>query len=200
VSTIERLSTEDAWLLSFELVVCILLTALLLFGWLFATSYGREGASSRPPHALILAAKARSSYLMSMLVVEELGANLNARPKNGAGQSAAEAAAAGHAIRFARSLRSLRRGPRADGPARRRRRLDPHARGEEGRPLGRQRATHAWGWTPALESPMAGARFGSPPAGARPAAGVHDRAVRLSLPIGRKTCAENSAVSMRRRR
>ncbi|SCU77403.1 exported hypothetical protein [Cupriavidus necator] len=44
------MTTEDAWLLAFQLVVCILLTALLFVGWLLATSYAmqRDGSLLRP--------------------------------------------------------------------------------------------------------------------------------------------------------
>ncbi|CAN7768309.1 hypothetical protein LJR296_007265 [Cupriavidus necator] len=40
------MNTEDAWLLSFQLSICVLLTALLFVGWLLATSHAlqREGS------------------------------------------------------------------------------------------------------------------------------------------------------------
>ncbi|MDK3022906.1 hypothetical protein QO239_09915 [Cupriavidus taiwanensis] len=44
------LTTEDAWLLSFQLFICILLIALLFVGWLLATSYAmrRDESLLRP--------------------------------------------------------------------------------------------------------------------------------------------------------
>ncbi|RDK06088.1 hypothetical protein [Cupriavidus lacunae] len=44
------MNTGDAWLLSFQLSICALLTALLFVGWLLATSHAmwREGGLLQP--------------------------------------------------------------------------------------------------------------------------------------------------------
>ncbi|CAG9183622.1 hypothetical protein [Cupriavidus pinatubonensis] len=47
------MNSEDAWVLSFQLSICVLLTALLFVGWLLAISYAmrREGGGLlRPLH------------------------------------------------------------------------------------------------------------------------------------------------------
>ncbi|QUN31826.1 hypothetical protein KB879_36460 (plasmid) [Cupriavidus sp. KK10] len=44
------MNTEDAWQLSFQLSICVLLTALLFVGWLRATRHAiqREGSVLQP--------------------------------------------------------------------------------------------------------------------------------------------------------
>jgi hypothetical protein len=44
------MNTEDAWLLGFQLSICVLLTALLFVGWLLATCHAiqREGSVLQP--------------------------------------------------------------------------------------------------------------------------------------------------------